>query len=65
MIYRGYDIKVPFPPGSGEVRVEQAGKLVKTFPYSTKDEEVMDWIDAERKRDFQETQRRILGGGDG
>lgn len=53
MIYRGYDIKTPFPPGSGNVTVEKDGNLVHEFPFTTTDETVMDWIDAHRRKELK------------
>ena len=50
MIYRGYDIQVPFPPGSGNIKIVRKGEVVQEFTYATDDEVLFDWIDKERRR---------------
>lgn len=37
---KGYDMIVPFPPGSGDIRLTLNGETIRTFPYSTTDETI-------------------------
>lgn len=54
MIYRGFDIKTGWPLGQ-PVQVLQGEKVVKEFPFETTDETVMDWIDAEKRREREQS----------
>jgi hypothetical protein len=49
MLYRGYDVITGWPLGK-PVRVLKNGECIKEFPFETKDETILDWIDAERRK---------------
>lgn len=52
MIYRGYEIKTGWPLGQ-PVQVIIGDVVVHEFPFETKDETIMDWIDAHRRAKVQ------------